>query len=98
MMNLLLEWTSRDAPSTRPGRDKRVFRRRSVIMWHILAVPGHAILGAVEYGRIDRIVDVVSPVPVGLISFISTFVSKSLFVCPGEITVPCKEVSLYKRC
>src|SRR5699024_4463312 len=96
-MNLLFEWTSLNAPSTGSGRNKRVFRRRSVIMWHILAVPRHAILGAVEYGGMDGIVDVVSPVPVGLVSFISTFVSKSLLVCPGEITMPSKEVSLCKK-
>lgn len=61
-------------------------------MGHGGAISGHAVVASIKEGRIERIEGILSPIPVGLVASVATFVAERLFERPGEISVPTEEV------
>lgn len=64
-------------------------------MSNIVAVTGHTVLGAIEERRVDRVVHVFVPGPVGLVTIVATLVAQSGLIGPGEQPVPGEEVTLH---
>lgn len=63
-------------------------------MLDMLTVAGHAILGPVEDGRIDRVRGVLVPGPVRLVAIVATLIAESSFVRPDVVPVPSEEIAL----
>lgn len=59
-------------------------------MGYEVAVATHAVLVAVEDGRVDE-VRVLGPVPVGLVAFVVTFGTEGCLVGPDVVAVPVLE-------
>ena len=64
--HLLLKWTSLDTSSTISGRDTVEASRQSVgaVMGFIYAVSSHAVVGSIEYRRVNGVLSISTPVPV----------------------------------
>lgn len=59
-----------------------------------LSVTTNRSLAAVKKGRADDVVSILSPVDVWLVAFVAALLPESVFVCPGEVSVPTEEVAL----
>lgn len=88
--SVVLERACGDAPATFARRDTidAVAKSICAFMLGVLAITGHAVVATIEERRVDRVLSVLSPIPVRLISLIATFVSQRLFKVPGKISVP----------
>jgi hypothetical protein len=64
--HLLLKWTSLDTSSTASGRDTVEASRQSVgaVVGFIYAVSSHAVVGSIEYRRVNGVLSIAAPVPV----------------------------------
>lgn len=63
-------------------------------MGNIFSISRHAVLRAIENGRVDRISGIFIPGPVWLVALVTALVAQCLFIRPSEVAVPSKEVSL----
>lgn len=88
VQDILLKRPGSHTPSTPTWWNVGNGCHRGCIMRNKLPIPRQTILGAVEERRVNRIVRVFIPRPVGLVAIVAAFVAKGLFERPGVVAVP----------
>lgn len=65
------------------------------VVWDILPIPRHAVLGAIKQRRVQQVVDILLPGPVWQIAGVATLFTQGLFERPDVEPVPSEKIALF---